>query len=55
MTFDDRAAVTEFAGPDPAASVVPPAARAVLARFDAHSQHYEVIHRHRQAGFAVAT
>ena len=54
MTFDDRAAVAEFAGPDPAASVVPPAARAVLAHFDAHSQHYEVIQRHRPAGFAGA-
>ena len=28
------------------ASVVPPAARAVLSRFDAHSQHYELLQRH---------
>ena len=50
MTFDDWAAVEEFAGPDSSASVVPPAARAVLARFDAHSQHYEVLERHLPAG-----
>jgi hypothetical protein len=47
MTFDDAAAVAEFAGPDPAASVVPPAARAVLNRFDPHSRHYHLVHRHR--------
>jgi hypothetical protein len=46
MTFDDWDAVAEFAGPDPTASVVPPAARAVLSRFDAHSQHYELLQRH---------
>lgn len=46
MTFDDQAAVTEFAGPDPSASVVPPAAQALLARYDAHSQHYELVRRH---------
>jgi hypothetical protein len=47
MTFDDWRAVTEFAGPDAASSVVPPAARALLARHDAHSQHFELLHRHR--------
>ncbi|MFC4858625.1 hypothetical protein [Actinophytocola glycyrrhizae] len=47
MTFDDWAAVETFAGPDAAASVVPPAARALLARHDAHSQHFELLHRHR--------
>jgi hypothetical protein len=46
MTFDDWAAVTAFAGHDPGASVVPPAARALLDRHDEHSQHYELIHRH---------
>jgi hypothetical protein len=46
MTFDDWDAVAEFAGPDPTASVVPPAARAVLARFDEHSRHYELVTRH---------
>jgi hypothetical protein len=46
MTFDDWQAVEEFAGPDAAASVVPPAARALLSRHDAHSQHFELLHRH---------
>ena len=50
MTFDDRAAVKEFAGPDSSASVVPPAARALLAHFDEHSAHYEVLARHLPAG-----
>jgi hypothetical protein len=49
MTFDDWDAVEEFAGPDKTASVVPPAARAVLSRFDAHSQHYELLQRHLTA------
>lgn len=43
MLFVDEAAVREFAGPTPNASVVPPAARALLARFDAHSAHYTVV------------
>ncbi len=42
MTFDSLAAVREFAGEDYEAAVVPPKARAVLARFDARSQHYEL-------------
>jgi hypothetical protein len=46
MTFDDWAAVTEFAGPDATASVVPDQARAILARHDEHSQHYELLARH---------
>ena len=40
MTFDDLAAVASFTGGDPSISVVPAAARNVLARFDQHSQHY---------------
>jgi hypothetical protein len=47
MTFDDWAAVEEFAGRDATASVVPPAARALLSRHDAHSQHFELLRRHR--------
>ncbi len=43
MRFDDLDAVREFAGDDYEAAVVPPKARAVLAHFDARSQHYEVI------------
>jgi heme-degrading monooxygenase HmoA len=42
MSFDSLAAVREFAGEDYEAAVVPPKARAVLARFDDRSQHYEL-------------
>ena len=42
MWFDDLQAVREFAGADYEVAVVPPKARAVLAHFDARSQHYEV-------------
>ncbi|MGH1424103.1 MAG: antibiotic biosynthesis monooxygenase family protein [Pseudooceanicola sp.] len=40
MWFDDMAAVRRFAGDDPATAVVPPAARALLARFDPESVHF---------------
>ncbi|MFV2174080.1 antibiotic biosynthesis monooxygenase [Actinomadura sp. LOL_016] len=46
MTFDDWAAVEAFAGTDRTAAVVPPAARAVLRRFDPESQHYELVKRY---------
>ena len=42
MTFQDQDAVREFAGEDYEVAVVPPKARALLARFDQRSQHYEV-------------
>ncbi len=42
MWFDSIEAVRIFAGEDYEVAVVPPKARAVLARFDARSQHYEV-------------
>ncbi|MFL6127375.1 hypothetical protein [Actinophytocola sp.] len=42
MSFDDWRAVERFAGPDPTASYVPPAARAVLAHYDEHAQHFEL-------------
>jgi antibiotic biosynthesis monooxygenase (ABM) superfamily enzyme len=42
MWFDSWDAVRAFAGEDFEASVVPPAARELLARFDERSQHYEV-------------
>ncbi len=45
MTFDSLDAVRDFAGEDYEAAVVPPRARAILARFDARSQHYEVRER----------
>ena len=41
MTFDSLDAVRAFAGEDYETAYVPPAARAVLARFDARSRHYE--------------
>ncbi len=48
MWFDSLDAVRVFAGTDYEVAVVPPAARAVLARFDARSAHYEV--REERAG-----
>jgi heme-degrading monooxygenase HmoA len=42
MWFDSLEAVRMFAGDDYEAAVVPLAARALLSRFDARSQHYEV-------------
>jgi antibiotic biosynthesis monooxygenase (ABM) superfamily enzyme len=42
MRFASWDAVKAFAGPDWEVSVVPPAARAVLARFDEKAQHYEI-------------
>lgn len=42
MWFDSIEAVRSFAGEDYEVAVVPPKARAVLKRFDARSQHYEV-------------
>ena len=42
MWFDTWEAVKEFAGDHMDHAVVPPKARAVLARFDDRSQHYEV-------------
>lgn len=42
MSFADLRAVVAFAGEDYEAAVVPAAARALLARIDQRSQHYEV-------------
>ena len=42
MMFDSLDAVREFAGADYELAVVPEKARALLSRFDARSQHYEV-------------
>ncbi|MHA1967247.1 MAG: antibiotic biosynthesis monooxygenase [Candidatus Hodarchaeales archaeon] len=42
MWFDSLKAIRAFAGEDYELAVVPPKARALLSRFDAHSQHYEV-------------
>ena len=46
MWFESLEAVSAFAGEDHEAAVVPPAARRLLARFDARSAHYEVLVRH---------
>src|SRR4051794_18695345 len=45
MWFESLEAVKAFAGEGWERSVVPPAARAVLARFDERAQHYEVRER----------
>jgi hypothetical protein len=45
MHFTSLDAVRAFAGEDYEVGVVPPAARAVLSRFDERSQHYEVRER----------
>ena len=42
MWFDSLEDVRSFAGEDYEIAVVPPKARALLAHFDARSQHYEV-------------
>jgi len=42
MWFESLEDVREFAGEDYETAVVPPKARALLAHFDARSQHYEV-------------
>jgi heme-degrading monooxygenase HmoA len=42
MWFDSIEAVRAFAGEDYEVAVVPPKAKALLSRFDARSQHYEV-------------
>jgi heme-degrading monooxygenase HmoA len=39
--WDTIEAAREFAGPDGSRSVVPPEARALLARFDEHAVHYQ--------------
>ena len=45
MWFSSQHAVSAFAGTDYEAAVVPPAARALLDRFDARSTHYDVRER----------
>jgi len=42
MRFDSLDAVRAFAGEEYEVAVVPPAAQALLARYDARSAHYEV-------------
>lgn len=54
MWFDSLAAVRAFAGPDHDVAVVPPAARALLLRFDERSVHYEV-RQPRGAGGSTRT
>ena len=49
MWFDTLADVRAFAGDDYERAVVPPAARALLARFDERSAHYEVLDRREQS------
>jgi heme-degrading monooxygenase HmoA len=49
MWFESERAIEDFVGKDSTRSHVPAAARAVLARFDDRSQHYEVLDRRDQA------
>lgn len=42
-TWQSLASIHAFAGEDLNTAVVPPAARAVLERFDAHVEHYEIV------------
>jgi len=48
MWFDDIDSIKRFIGEDYASSHVPAAARAVLARFDDRSAHFEVLERRPQ-------
>ena len=48
MWFDSLESIIAFMGEDFAQSHVPPAAQAVLSRFDSHAAHYEVIDRRAQ-------
>ena len=50
MWFDYIDSIKAFVGEDYEVSHVPPAARAVLARFDDRSAHYAVLDRRAQAG-----
>ena len=50
MWFSDLDSIRRFVGEDPEVSHVPAAARAVLARFDERSTHYEVLDRRPQPG-----
>ena len=48
MWFDSLESIIAFMGEDFAQSHVPPAAQAVLSRFDSQAAHYEVIDRREQ-------
>ena|SRR5687767_8613314 len=48
MWFDDLDSIKAFIGEDYSVSHVPPAAQAVLSRFDSRAAHYEVIDRREQ-------
>jgi heme-degrading monooxygenase HmoA len=41
--WDSMDAVRAFAGPDPDRAIIEPAARAILAQFDASVRHYDVV------------
>lgn len=50
MWFDNLESIKAFMGEDYEVSHVPPAARAVLSRFDQRAAHYEVVDRRAQIG-----
>jgi heme-degrading monooxygenase HmoA len=49
MWFDSLSNVTDFMGEDYELSHVPPAAQAVLKRFEARAAHFDVLDRRQQA------
>ncbi len=49
MWFDDVASIRAFVGDDYEVSHVPPAARAILSRFDGRAAHYQVVERRPQS------
>jgi hypothetical protein len=49
MWFEDLDAIRRFMGEDYTLSHVPAATRAVLARFDSHAAHHEVLDRRPQS------
>ena len=52
MAFDTIDAIERFIGPDATIAHVPPAARALLAFFDAHALHHTLLERRAQPEFA---
>lgn len=54
MWFDDVESIKAFVGEDYEVSHVPPAARAVLARFDERSAHYTILERRPQPNSDVS-
>jgi len=52
MAFDSIEAIERFVGPDATLAYVPPAARALLARFDTRAVHHDLLDRRSQPDLA---